>query len=91
MALFVNHEGIMSSRQHYESQALSRVELAYVPQKITQLGHQPITTKTTQATPCDLWLLTKEKPRDMVDRWFQEKVGRVERTTIIALINVTKG
>lgn len=36
MALFVNRDRIMSSRQDYQSQALSGVELASVPQKITQ-------------------------------------------------------
>lgn len=35
MPLFVAHDVIMNSGQDYESQALSRVELANVPQKIT--------------------------------------------------------
>lgn len=36
MPLFVDRDAIMSSGQDYESQALSRVELANVPPKIAQ-------------------------------------------------------
>lgn len=50
-----------------------------------------MTATTTQATPCQLWLLTGEKTQEKTDRWFQEMEERVERAAMIALINVTKG
>lgn len=50
-----------------------------------------MTTATTQATPCQLWLLTGERTQEKADRWFREMEEHVERAAMIALINVTKG